>query len=85
MEIECVKTLPFKQKSKTGDIPTYATEYEKLMGMRSRSAKKAYSQNQWNGTMSVTCAFRNAEFHSIIAQHISVVPDMLPYLSNTHF
>lgn len=85
MEIECVKTLPFKQKSKTGDIPTYATEYEKLMGMRSRSAKKAYSQNQWNGTMSVTCAFRNAEFHSIIAQHISVVLDMLPYLSNTHF
>lgn len=70
MEIEYVKTVPFKQKRETGDIPTYTAKYEKLMSMRSRSAKKVHSQNQWNGTMSVTCAFRNAEFYSIIARHI---------------
>lgn len=85
MELECVKTVPFKQKCATGDIPTYAAEYEKLMSMRNRRAKKVYSQNQWNGSMSVTCALRNAEFHSIMVQYISVAPDVLPYLSNIHF
>lgn len=85
MEKGCVKTVPFKQKCEAVDIPTYAAEYEKLMSMRSRSAKKVYNQNQWNGTISVTCAFRKGEFHSITVQYISVAANVLPYLSNTHF
>lgn len=85
MEIECVKTVLFNQKCETGDIPTYAAECKKLMSMRSRTAKKVHSQNQWTGTMSVTCAFGNAEFHSVTVQYISVAADLLPYLSNTDF
>lgn len=34
MEIECVKSVPFKQECETGDIPSYAAEYEKLMSVK---------------------------------------------------
>lgn len=69
MEIECVKSVLFKQKCETGDIPSYAVEYEKLMSVRSKSAKKVYTQNQWTGT---TWSLVLSEMRSFTQVHSSI-------------